>query len=142
MPDDSPDCVPLKARVWAKSELMIISLVAGENANLVLGKNDWREETITPTQLHSSAQLPVLQSDSHVVVMSVIPFQASHDNSLHLLSFADADKVRECESCRTCFTTQFQMPQLWWSNYAKKSNGHFGCETFRDEYGIVTSLSE
>lgn len=34
------------------------------------------------------------------------------------------------------------MPQLWWSNYAKKSNGHFGCETFRDEYGIVTSLSE
>ncbi|KAM6537975.1 hypothetical protein FALCPG4_003868 [Fusarium falciforme] len=33
------------------------------------------------------------------------------------------------------------MPQLWWSNYAKKSNGHFGCETFRDEYGIVTSLN-
>ncbi|KAJ4146200.1 hypothetical protein NW754_001664 [Fusarium falciforme] len=55
--------------------------------------------------------------------------------------FADADKVRECKSCRRCFTTQFQMPQLWWSNYAKKSNGHFGCETFRDEYGIVTSLN-
>ncbi|KAI8719811.1 hypothetical protein NCS52_00763200 [Fusarium sp. LHS14.1] len=106
MPDNSPDCVPLKARVWDKS------------------KNDWRVETITPTQLHASANLPILQSDSHVVVI-----------------FADADKVRECPSCRQCFTTQFQMPQLWWSNYAKKSNGHFGCETFRDTEGTVTSLN-
>ncbi|EEU48276.1 uncharacterized protein NECHADRAFT_75673 [Fusarium vanettenii 77-13-4] len=106
MTDNSPDCVPLKARVWDKS------------------KNDWRDETITPTQLHGSNILPVLQSDSHVVVI-----------------FADADKVRECPSCRRCFTTQFQMPQLWWSNYAKKSNGHFGCETFRDAEGTVTSLN-
>ncbi|KAI8691947.1 hypothetical protein NCS56_00188800 [Fusarium sp. Ph1] len=106
MPTESSNCVPLKARVWDKS------------------KNDWREETITTAQLHDSTELPVLQSDSHVVVI-----------------FADADKVRECKSCRRCFTTQFQMPQLWWSNYTKKSNGHFGCETFRDEYGIVTSLN-
>ncbi|WAO84619.1 Hypothetical protein NCS54_00183900 [Fusarium falciforme] len=106
MPAESSSCVPLKARVWDKS------------------KNDWREETITPAQLHGSTDLSLLQSDSHVIVI-----------------FADADKVRECKSCRRCFTTQFQMPQLWWSNYAKKSNGHFGCETFRDEYGIVTSLN-
>ncbi|KAM0425666.1 hypothetical protein ACHAPT_009198 [Fusarium lateritium] len=33
------------------------------------------------------------------------------------------------------------MPELWWSTYARKSNGHFGCETFRDDQGTVTSLN-
>ncbi|RSL99837.1 hypothetical protein CEP52_009521 [Fusarium oligoseptatum] len=106
MPDDSSDCVPLKARVWDK------------------GRNEWREETITTAQLHGSTNLPLIQSDSHLIVI-----------------FADADKVRECNSCRTCFTTQFQMPQLWWSTYARKSNGHFGCETFRDTQGAVESVN-
>ncbi|KAJ4318703.1 hypothetical protein N0V84_006696 [Fusarium piperis] len=106
MSGNPSSCVSLKARVWNKS------------------KNDWQEEAITTAQLHGSTQLPLLQSESHVIVI-----------------FANADTVRECRSCRQCFTTQFQMPELWWSTYARRSNGHFGCETFRDDQGLVTSLN-
>jgi hypothetical protein len=57
-------------------------------------------------------------------------------------SFADADKVRECPSCRKCFTNEFLMPELWWSSYSRRSNGYFGSETFRDDQGDISSLSK
>lgn len=60
----------------------------------------------------------------------------------HENSFADADKVRECPSCRQYFTDEFRMPELYWSGYSRRSNGYFGSETFRDENGDIESLSK
>lgn len=57
-------------------------------------------------------------------------------------SFADADMVRECPSCRKCFTDEFLMPELWWSGYSRRSNGYFGSETFRDDEGELLALSK
>lgn len=41
--------------------------------------------------------------------------------------FPSANKIRECESCRAYFIDRFQMPEQWWSDSTRKSNGYFGC---------------
>ncbi|KAI1121220.1 hypothetical protein F5Y10DRAFT_256733 [Nemania abortiva] len=40
--------------------------------------------------------------------------------------FASANKIRKCKSCRTHFIDEFQMPESWWSDSSRKSNGYFG----------------
>ncbi|WAO92361.1 Hypothetical protein NCS54_00986700 [Fusarium falciforme] len=91
-------------------------------------KSTWHQDQIRPTDFYSTEESskphPLLRTNSHVVVI-----------------FADADKVRDCPSCQRCFTDQFQMPELWWAKYTKRSNGYFGCETFRDDQGKVTALN-
>ncbi|KAM0246852.1 hypothetical protein ACHAP5_004474 [Fusarium lateritium] len=79
---------------------------------------------IHPVDFSDQTLHPVLRTDSHVVVI-----------------FADADKVRECGSCKKCFTDQFRMPEQWWSSYSRRSNGYFGSETIRDGEGNISSLN-
>jgi hypothetical protein len=89
------------------------------------GKEEWRGlEHIRPGEFYNEGLHPSLTTDSHVTVI-----------------FADADKVRECPSCRKCFTDEFLMPELWWSSYSRRSNGYFGSETFRDNQGDISALS-
>ncbi|KAH7131009.1 hypothetical protein EDB81DRAFT_129965 [Dactylonectria macrodidyma] len=54
---------------------------------------------------------------------------------------ANADKVRECRSCRDAFTKSFRMPELWWTAYSRKSNGYFGCETISDDLGGISAIN-
>ncbi|KAG8677612.1 hypothetical protein FPOAC2_03745 [Fusarium poae] len=89
------------------------------------GKEEWRGlNQISPGEFYNEGLHPLLRTDSHVTVI-----------------FADADKVRECPSCRKCFTNEFLMPELWWSSYSRRSNGYFGSETFRDDQGDISSLN-
>ncbi|KAM5352791.1 hypothetical protein ACJ41O_005513 [Fusarium nematophilum] len=93
---------------------------------VLLWSNSWLDEKVHPADFigKDGKPHPLRQTDSHVTVI-----------------FANADKVRECPSCRQCFNVEFQMPELWWSTYAKRSNGYFGSETFRDNEGSVTSIT-
>ena len=43
-------------------------------------------------------------------------------------SFAQADKVRDCLTCRRHFTEVFGISKVWWSPWCRRSNGYFGCE--------------
>ncbi|CAF3616058.1 hypothetical protein SNK03_003900 [Fusarium graminearum] len=89
------------------------------------GKKEWRGlKQIRPSEFYSDGLHPSLTTDSHVTVI-----------------FADADMVRECPSCRKCFTDEFLMPELWWSGYSRRSNGYFGSETFRDDEGELLALN-
>ncbi|KAF5021215.1 hypothetical protein F66182_6754 [Fusarium sp. NRRL 66182] len=91
----------------------------------IKSKSVWHREEIRPAEFyHSRALHPLLRTDSHITVI-----------------FADADKVRECTSCRQCFTSEFHMPELWWSSYSRRSNGYFGSETFRDDNGDIEALT-
>ncbi|KAH6682793.1 hypothetical protein B0J14DRAFT_132248 [Halenospora varia] len=50
---------------------------------------------------------------------------------------AQADKIRECSACRKSFEDIFKIPDLWWSNWCKRSNGYFGVEDTTDAQGQV-----
>ncbi|KAH7193832.1 uncharacterized protein B0J16DRAFT_412397 [Fusarium flagelliforme] len=88
----------------------------------VLAWNKDNDEWNGPTNPRS-AELTI-RPDSHVTVI-----------------YADADKVRDCPSCRKYFTDEFLMPELWWAGYSRRSNGYFGSETFRDDNGEIASLN-
>ncbi|KAF4452427.1 hypothetical protein F53441_4707 [Fusarium austroafricanum] len=84
----------------------------------------WRPQDVSPVDFYNEGKHPQLWAASHVIVV-----------------FADADKVRNCSSCKKRFTDVFRMPQLWWSSYSRRSNGYFGCETFRDDHGSISALN-
>ncbi|KAI1015863.1 hypothetical protein LB505_003937 [Fusarium chuoi] len=86
------------------------------------GNEKWLREDVRPGDFYDG-EIPALWSESHVIVV-----------------FADADKVRDCPSCKKRFTDVFCMPELWWSSYSRRSNGYFGSETFRDNNGMITAL--
>ncbi|SCV28718.1 uncharacterized protein FFB14_01936 [Fusarium fujikuroi] len=87
------------------------------------GNEKWLREDVPPGDFYEG-QIPTPWSESHVIVV-----------------FADADKVRDCPSCKKRFTDIFCMPELWWSSYSRRSNGYFGSETFRDNNGMITALN-
>ncbi|OJJ50609.1 hypothetical protein ASPZODRAFT_126502 [Penicilliopsis zonata CBS 506.65] len=55
--------------------------------------------------------------------------------------FAEANFIRHCDHCRQLFTDKFQMPELWWTDWCKRSNGYFGCEEMVDEKGETEAHS-
>ncbi|KAM0215124.1 hypothetical protein ACHAQD_008450 [Fusarium lateritium] len=106
------DCADFRVVTWDKP------LIRAENTKWNNPRN------IHPIDFSDQTLHPVLRTDSHVVVI-----------------FADADKVRECGSCKKCFTDEFRVPELWWSSYSRRSNGYFGSETIRDDEGEISSLN-
>ncbi|KAK8101340.1 hypothetical protein PG999_011714 [Apiospora kogelbergensis] len=46
--------------------------------------------------------------------------------------------MRSCERCRRTFQQAFGMPDLWWADHCKNSNGYFGCDTKRDADGQLS----
>ncbi|KAJ5781036.1 hypothetical protein N7457_006196 [Penicillium paradoxum] len=42
---------------------------------------------------------------------------------------ASANAIRACQQCRYALNASFQITEVWWSTYCKRSNGYFGCET-------------
>lgn len=55
---------------------------------------------------------------------------------------ANADEVRDCQRCKMHFSTTFEMPEFWWSQSTRRSNGYFGCDSRRDEDGVMIGYSE
>ncbi|CRK20845.1 hypothetical protein BN1723_012167 [Verticillium longisporum] len=39
------------------------------------------------------------------------------------------------------FTKAFLIPELWWSDYSKRSNGYFGCDTTGDDEGNIATVT-
>ncbi|KAK7906367.1 hypothetical protein PG985_016373 [Apiospora marii] len=51
--------------------------------------------------------------------------------------FASASSIRCCPRCLHTFKEAFGMPELWWTDSCKNSNGYFGCETIQDATSIA-----
>ncbi|KAH8664804.1 hypothetical protein BGZ61DRAFT_431514 [Ilyonectria robusta] len=83
------------------------------------GENVWQQGA----QLAKCAALPT-DLDADIVIL-----------------LANADKVRECPSCRLAFAQTFRMPELWWTTYCRKSNGYFGCETASGDDGSIAEIN-
>ncbi|KAK1830702.1 hypothetical protein QBC39DRAFT_353043 [Podospora conica] len=47
--------------------------------------------------------------------------------------FAQADAIRDCTNCKNSFSDQFGIPDSWWTPWARRSNGYFGCDEQGDE---------
>ncbi|KAK8066569.1 hypothetical protein PG997_013316 [Apiospora hydei] len=61
----------------------------------------------------------------------------SRDSSMCIL-FASASRMRGCERCRHTLQKTFGIPDLWWTDHCKSSNGYFGCEVKRDAAGLLS----
>ncbi len=49
-------------------------------------------------------------------------------------SFAEAGLIRKCPDCRQRFSQLFNIPECFWTDWCKRSNGYFGCEnTYENE---------
>ncbi|CRJ98658.1 hypothetical protein BN1708_009476 [Verticillium longisporum] len=60
--------------------------------------------------------------------------------TLCIHSQANAERTRSCHLCRRAFTKAFLIPELWWSDYSKRSNGYFGCDTTGDDEGNIATV--
>ncbi|SPO06915.1 uncharacterized protein DNG_09609 [Cephalotrichum gorgonifer] len=52
--------------------------------------------------------------------------------------FPSANQIRKCKKCRAAFTQTFTIPDIWWSEYCRNSNGYFGCEDSTDIGGTLS----
>ncbi|KAK4448451.1 hypothetical protein QBC34DRAFT_407440 [Podospora aff. communis PSN243] len=65
---------------------------------------------------------------------SKLPTLAKSPDSHPLtIIFAYADSVRGCTQCKALFSDIFYIPEMWWTTWARRSNGYFGCEEIGDE---------
>ncbi|KAH6686341.1 hypothetical protein F5X68DRAFT_208813 [Plectosphaerella plurivora] len=46
-----------------------------------------------------------------------------------------ADNARNCAACKQELSNAARIPDLWWTDYSRNSNGHFGCEELIDKDG-------
>ncbi|KJK73811.1 hypothetical protein H634G_10918 [Metarhizium anisopliae BRIP 53293] len=46
-------------------------------------------------------------------------------NSVSVI-FADAEKIRNRNTCRPAFSNIFDIPAIWWDGFCHKANGYFG----------------
>ena len=56
-------------------------------------------------------------------------------------SFISANRVRDCATCKGKFSELFRLPEVWWSEWCKRLNGYFGCETTAGADGNPDGLS-
>ncbi|UKZ85272.1 uncharacterized protein TrAFT101_001140 [Trichoderma asperellum] len=51
--------------------------------------------------------------------------------------YAKGDEVRKCQTCKEAFEDRFDIPSIWWTTLARRSNGYFGYENLLDESGTT-----
>jgi len=56
-------------------------------------------------------------------------------------SFATADPVRKCDTCKQHLSRTFEIPNFWWTPYAKRSPGFFGSNSVRDDQGKIVTYN-
>lgn len=48
-------------------------------------------------------------------------------------SYADANTIRNCPTCKAKFSAEFNIPDIWWTEYNRKTNGFFGSQDVLDD---------
>jgi hypothetical protein len=104
-------------------------------------------ESLAPDNLcpWSPARAQSESSDQEVVVVYVpLSLRTPCLGALELTGRrnANADEVRDCQRCKKHFSATFEMPEFWWSKSTRRSNGYFGCDSRRDEDGVMIGYSE
>ncbi|KAJ2978096.1 hypothetical protein NQ176_g4005 [Zarea fungicola] len=64
-------------------------------------------------------------------------FLGKHSSSV-LFIYADANTIRDCPSCKAKFSDNFNIPEVWWTEYLRKGNGYFGSQNVLDDAEKVT----
>lgn len=47
-------------------------------------------------------------------------------------SYADANAIRGCPTCKSKFSAEFNIPDIWWREYNRRANGYFGSQDVLD----------
>ncbi|TLD31564.1 hypothetical protein PspLS_02208 [Pyricularia sp. CBS 133598] len=78
-------------------------------------------------------QKSVVSIDEILTTVEGGPPKVSVDYSF-LVIVASANLIRDCPSqCKKQLTTAFAMPEMWWEEHYRKTNGYFGSETTYDD---------
>ncbi|KAK5998362.1 Notoamide biosynthesis cluster protein M' [Cladobotryum mycophilum] len=56
------------------------------------------------------------------------------------LIFASADEIRDCPQSKSILSERFKIPDVWWTTFARRSNGYFGYEDLINDRGERTGL--
>ncbi|KAJ5591823.1 uncharacterized protein N7459_002192 [Penicillium hispanicum] len=89
--------------------------------------HEWRRHQISAHELKAKRE-----DDSLQII--------SEDTQVYII-IASANVIRRCQPCRQDISNAFHIPETWWTNYYRKSNGYFGCGATRDAQGILTGFN-
>ncbi|KAI1418306.1 hypothetical protein F5Y13DRAFT_183949 [Hypoxylon sp. FL1857] len=90
------------------------------------GRSEWEQHWGRPSELQASGIFSHSQ-------------QATAESQICLI-LASAKAIRACSLCQPSLTEAFCIPQIWWSDFCRNSNGYFGSEVTRNE-GAVTGFN-
>ncbi|KAI1140090.1 hypothetical protein F5Y05DRAFT_411151 [Hypoxylon sp. FL0543] len=82
------------------------------------GCNDWRQHRASPNEVRAGGLFshePGIPTEPRICLI-----------------LASADVIRNCSVCRSSLTEAFRIPQIWWSNFCRNSNGYVGSQATRD----------
>ncbi|OAR02620.1 hypothetical protein LLEC1_07154 [Akanthomyces lecanii] len=65
--------------------------------------------------------------------------QASADGNHN---YADANTIRNCQTCKAKFSAEFNIPDIWWAEYNRRANGYFGSQDLLDGAENVTGYGK
>lgn len=101
--------------------------------------NKWQQRQHSSEELHLYRGRAWGQRyhTSSVCVMFVVISCLERDPILTCARLAAAaNRIRVCDVCRQTLTDTYMIPELWWSDHQRNSNGYFGCEKDEDAAGV------
>ena len=75
-------------------------------------------------------------ADDHAVYTMFL-FRCKRSNQCY--RFASSDTIFESEDLRSCISSVYDIPPVFWSESCQKSNGFFGCQDIANEDGLLKS---
>ncbi|KAJ4147161.1 hypothetical protein LMH87_001706 [Akanthomyces muscarius] len=69
----------------------------------------------------------------HVLGHISSTFLKKYPTDVLLFIYADANTIRNCPTCKAKFSAEFNIPDIWWTEYNRKTNGFFGSQDVLDD---------
>ena len=79
--------------------------------------------------------------DPHYKSCKLTDVGSNSAKKLMAQSFAEANRIRNCQSCKSRLSAVFKIPEFWWSSWYRRLNGYFGREATTGEDGILDGYS-
>ncbi|KAI1467641.1 uncharacterized protein F4812DRAFT_430290 [Daldinia caldariorum] len=85
--------------------------------------SNWDQRWVRGDEFHSNNSCQTIDAESPICII-----------------LASANETRACLACRNSLTRAFCIPEIWWSDYCRNSNGYLGSDITRQN-GVVTGFS-
>ncbi|KAI4592366.1 hypothetical protein KJ359_011306 [Pestalotiopsis sp. 9143b] len=112
----------MMSRAWSQleksqQEVSIESTCSNDASSIALWHTNapnagWKKDEITSADLHETEE----------------KWKQITDGSQVCIVLASANQTRLCPKCKQIFSATFSMPDEWWLNHCRNSNGYFGAE--------------